>query len=102
MWKVLISMPGTRHATVDDFPLSKRTVLMLAYIRNGRKFFIVFEDGDPFAIEGNNLCAIVLNVMHGTHFYELLIRKDRFMVFCLFAFSRQKMKRNNSATSHGK
>ena len=64
-------MPGTGHATIDDFPLSKRTVLMLAYIGDGRKFFVVFEDGDPFAIEGNNFCTIVLNVMHGTHFNKI-------------------------------
>ena len=95
-------MPGTGHATIDDFPPLQADRLMLAYIGNGGKFFVVFEDGDPFAIEGNNFCAIVLNVMHGTHFYKFLIRLDRFMVLCSFAFSRQEMKRNNGATSNAR
>src|SRR5436190_18020851 len=46
---VLIPVPGTGDAAVEDFAFAERAILVLAYVRNGGNFAIVLEDGDAFS-----------------------------------------------------
>src|SRR5580704_11560611 len=57
---ILIAVPGTRHASVDDMAFSDRAVLMGAKIGERADLLAVAKDGDAFTTgSGNDACALV-------------------------------------------
>ena len=71
--KILIAVPGTGDAAVDDFTFTKRAVLMAADIGEGGKLAVVFKDGDAFTVNGNNLRAIVGDGINRKGEHEILV-----------------------------
>src|SRR5436189_3056509 len=57
--QVLITMPRTSDAAVDDLALAERPVLMTADVRHRGNAPIVFEDGDPLASARHDTRALL-------------------------------------------
>ena len=47
--EVLIAVPWTRDAAIDNFAFSQWPILVLADIGDGGYAAVIFEDGDPLA-----------------------------------------------------
>src|SRR5258708_7226535 len=62
---ILITVPGASDTAENNFTLAKWAVLMLADVRDGGNFSIVFENGRALAREQDNASTILENVGHG-------------------------------------
>src|SRR5262245_21906161 len=52
--EVLVAVPGTSHASVDDFAFAEGAVLVLAYIGDSGDLAVVLEDGHTLAGAGDD------------------------------------------------
>jgi hypothetical protein len=48
-WQVLVAVPRTGDAPVENLAFTERTVLVLADVRDGADFAVVLENRDAFA-----------------------------------------------------
>jgi hypothetical protein len=57
-------VPRTGDAAVNNLAPTERTVLMLANVRDGRDFPVIFEDRHALAGQADNTSAVVGNVRY--------------------------------------
>ena len=74
---VLISVPGTSDATVENFAFAERAVLVLAYVRHGGNFAVVFEDGDAFSGQTDDSGTTLRDVGDSAGVDETFLRSSR-------------------------
>ena len=63
---ILVAMPGTSDASIDDLPFAQRSVLVPANIAYGGNLLIVLKDGDGFISTVDDPGALIRNAVHGT------------------------------------
>src|SRR6266699_5780657 len=61
--QILVAVPRARDTSVNDFAFSKRSILVLAYIGDGRYAAIVFEYRDSLAPARDNTRALLRDVV---------------------------------------
>ena len=74
---VLITVPRTGDAAVENFALAERPVLVLADVRDGRDFAVVFEDGDALSRQADDTSAVLWDVGDGASIDESVLRSSR-------------------------
>lgn len=75
---VLIAVPWTGDAAIEDFAFTKGSVLMLADVGYGGDLAVVFEDGDAFPTQANDARAVFRNFGDGTDVDEVGGGVERF------------------------
>src|SRR5262249_17236774 len=72
---VLIAVPRTSNATVDDAAFSQRSVLMLANIGDGRDLAIVAKNRNPLPRKRYDSRALLGNSIHFADFDKTLVER---------------------------
>src|ERR1051326_3797891 len=101
--RVLVAVPRTCHAPIDDSPFSKWTVLVPADIGDRRHFAVIAEDRDTLAAEGYHLRAFFRNVMYSANFAETTpLSSSNSLVDGSLLGARQKMRRSHQYEAYAK
>ena len=64
--QILVAMPRTGDAAVDNFALAERAVLVATQIAYCRKLTLIAEDRNIFAVDEQGFCPIFGYVVHRT------------------------------------
>ena len=94
---VLVAMPRTGHATVNDAAFAQGSVLMLTDIRDSGNFSVVAKHSDAFSRKRNNGRGIFRNTGNFADFHKTLYGGCRFSCVDLsFLERRRQMQKDDT------
>src|SRR5262245_52079457 len=75
VWLILVTMPRTSNAAIDNFSFSKRPVLVLTDIRDSGNVSVVFEDCHALAGQADDARTVFRNVDDGARLHIAVVQR---------------------------